>query len=140
MRRVLEATTLALCTLLLACAGEGPSGGAGMAAVDESVSFASVQPLLNQACNCHQSEPFLMAPFSLKPIDAYENLVDKPSSQLPSMALVKPGVLNESYLWHKVSGTQLEVGGSGMIMPYTIPLTDDERMIIARWIVAGVPR
>jgi hypothetical protein len=125
------------CTLL-ACAAEEPAGGAGMSALDEEVSFAAtVQPLLNEACNCHQSEPFLMAPFSLKPIDAYENLVDKPSGQLPAMMFVKPSVLNESYLWHKVSGTQLDVGGSGMIMPYTIPLNDEERMIIARWIAAG---
>jgi hypothetical protein len=102
------------------------------------VSFeATVQPLLNQACNCHQSTPMLMAPFSLKPGEAYGNMVNRPSMQLPSMLLVKPGALNESYLWHKVNGTQLEVGGQGMIMPYTVPLIDAELAVLERWITAG---
>ena len=59
--------------------------------------------------------------------------------QLPSMQLVTPGALNSSYLWHKVNGTQLEVGGSGMIMPFTVPLVPDELRVIERWIAAGAP-
>jgi hypothetical protein len=104
---------------------------------------ANVQPLFNGSCNCHQSTP-LMAPFSLKAGESYAALVNAASMQLPAMPRVKPGVLNESYLWHKVNGTQAEacVGGmcgSGMIMPYTLPLRADELDVIGRWIAAGAP-
>ncbi|HKP58006.1 MAG TPA: hypothetical protein VJV78_14845 [Polyangiales bacterium] len=98
---------------------------------------ANVLPLINQACNCHQSSPILMAPFSLKPEDAYNNLVNKPAIQLPTMMLVKPGALNASYVWHKINDTQLSVGGSGLIMPSNIPLKPEERRVFERWIAAG---
>src|SRR5687767_5829568 len=97
--RSLAAACVVLC-FLAACAAE--TGGEPE---PEGPSYAAtVQPLFDQACNCHQSTPFLMAPFSLKPVEAYGNLVERPSMQLPSMRLVAPGALNESYLWHKVSG------------------------------------
>jgi hypothetical protein len=99
---------------------------------------ATVQPLFDLACNCHQSEP-LLAPFSLRPGEAYANLVDRPSMQLSTMLLVAPGSLNESYLWLKVNDTQAEVGGMGTIMPPTIPLTADQRGVLERWIAAGAP-
>jgi hypothetical protein len=110
-------------------------GTAGTQAVAGAVSFErDIQPKLKEACNCHQSDPVLMAPFSLKMGEAYGNLVGAPSLQLPSMMRVKPGSLNESYLWHKINGTQAEVGGSGTIMPSTVPLRQDERDLFGRWI------
>ena len=113
----------------------GMGGGAGT-----DVGFeTTVQPLLNLACNCHQSEPILMAPFSLKAGEAYGNLVGVKSMQLTTMDLVSPGNLNDSYLWHKVNDTQAEVGGEGLIMPPTIPLNADELLILERWIAAGAP-
>lgn len=125
---------------LQACAAEtmepGPLAGAGGGGTGPSYAM-TVQPLFDSACNCHQSTPFLMAPFSLKPEDAYRNLVNVPASQLMTMAFVKPGVLNESYLWHKVNGTQLVVGGSGKIMPSTIPLDAAQLATIERWIAGG---
>ena len=33
------------------------------------------------------------------------------------MALIEPGDLANSYLWHKLLGTQLSVGGAGNQMP-----------------------
>lgn len=142
MRSLQHAVCALWAVSLAACAASDDEGGAGMSApADPNVGFeASVLPLINAACNCHQSEPFLMAPFSLKPAEAYDNLVNRPSSQLTTMAFVKPGSLNESYLWHKVNGTQLEVGGAGMIMPYTVPLTVAELGVLERWIAAGAPR
>ena len=136
-------TTVLSCSLaavqLLGCAPEdsaAPGGGAAGAAAPTSFA-TTVQPLFDEACSCHQSTPMLMAPFSLKPGEAYGNLVGRPATQLPSMALVEPGALNESYLWHKVSGTQVEAGGSGMIMPYTVPLRADELRVIEQWIASG---
>ena len=128
-------------------AGAGTPGAAGMTGTtagaggaSPAISFASdVQPKINEACNCHQSTPTLMAPFSLKPGEAYGNLVDANSLQLMTMKRVKPGSLNESYLWHKLNDTQLEVGGTGLVMPSNIPLSAPEIELFGRWIAAGAP-
>ncbi|MFI5306063.1 MAG: hypothetical protein ACHQ53_01845 [Polyangiales bacterium] len=121
-----------------AAGSQAVAGNAAPATGD--VGFATtVQPFINKACNCHQSTPVLMAPFSLKVGEAYGNLVNVPSMQVPSMVRVKPGSTSDSYLWHKIDGTQLEVGGSGMIMPFTFPLNPDEKAIFERWITAGAP-
>lgn len=128
-------------------AGSPAAGAAGAAGAAENAAGApanadaagfetSVQPFIMKACNCHQSNP-LMAPFSLKEGEAYNAIVNVPSTQVPSMMFVKPGSTQESYLWHKVNGTFLEVGGSGMIMPFTIPLNETEKKIFESWILAG---
>ncbi len=141
-RALLACATLAV--LVAACGKDDGGGVAGGSAGDAAGASAdvgfgtSVQPLFELACNCHQSTP-LMAPFSLEVPEAYDNLVEVPSAQLPTMNLVTPGKLNESYLWHKLEGTQLEVGGSGDRMPSTIPLDEDQKAIVARWISAGAP-
>ena len=114
--------------------------GAGTAAADDVGFEATVLPLIDEACRCHQTEPILMAPLSLKRGEAYDNLVSVPALQLASMARVEPGSLNASYLWHKLNGTQAEVGGSGKIMPSTLPLSQAEREVFGRWIAAGAPR
>lgn len=127
---------------IIGCTSDSGSGGSDQAGAGAgAVSFdRDIQPKLNEACNCHQSTPILMAPFSLKTGEAYGNLVGMPSIQLPSMMRVKPGSLNESYLWHKINGTQAEVGGSGTIMPSTLPLRQDERDLFGTWIASGAGR
>jgi hypothetical protein len=137
---------LRLAILLLPIAGACGSGPADKglseaagSGFEGDVSFATtVGPLFMRSCSCHQTQP-LMAPFSLKAAEAYRNTVGVPSSELPSMPRVAPGNLNNSYLWHKVNGTQLEVGGTGDIMPSNIPLFPNELILIERWIVAGAP-
>ena len=64
-----------------------PAAGTGAA----QVSFASeVMPnIIVKACNCHQTEPILMAPISLKVGEAYDNLVGVPSEQLTTMNLTQ---------------------------------------------------
>lgn len=121
----------------MAAGSSGAAGAAGASGI-APISFAqSIQPKITEACNCHQSTPILMAPFSLKVGEAYGNLVGAASLQLPAMQRVKPGSLNESYVWHKLNDTQLEVGGSGLIMPSNIPLTAEELDLFGRWIAAG---
>lgn len=114
-------------------------GGAGMSG-DSQVGFeATVEPFIVKNCNCHLSSPILMAPFSMKPGEAYANLVNAASIQVPTMMRVAPGDTAHSYLWHKINGTQASVGGSGQIMPSTVPLNPDEKAIFERWINAGAP-
>ncbi|MBW2264043.1 MAG: hypothetical protein JRG91_18935, partial [Deltaproteobacteria bacterium] len=52
---------------------------------------------------------------------------------------IEPGSTADSYLWHKVIGTQSSVGGSGSTMPVGGSLTPHELDLIERWIVAGAP-
>ena len=64
----------------------------------------------------------------------------QPSVQLPTMPYVTPGSLGSSYLWHKVAGTHLSVGGEGTRMPSAaMPLFDEELAILRAWIEAGAP-
>ena len=125
-----------LALTLAACAG-GDDGGAGAGGADDGFA-ATVAPLFEAACNCHQTTP-LKAPFSLKGDEAYDNIVNVPASELPTMNLVTPGKPEDSYLWHKIDGTQVDVGGSGSRMPLNSPLHDDEKAIVERWILAGAP-
>lgn len=128
---------------LVGTGGSGTSanavGGAGVGGGSQVGFEATVQPFIIKNCNCHTSSPILMAPFSLKPGEAYANLVNAPSIQLSTMMRVAPGDTSHSYLWHKINGTQASVGGSGMIMPSTIPLNADEKAVFERWISAGAP-
>jgi hypothetical protein len=124
-------------TQLVGCTADTTSPEPGDPELGEYGFAANVLPLINAACNCHQSSPILMAPFSLKPAEAYANLVNKPALQLTTMMLVKPGSLNESYVWHKLNNTQISVGGEGLIMPSNIPLKPDELRVFERWIAAG---
>lgn len=118
----------------------GSSAAAGVAGMGAGDGYAAtVEPFIHKACNCHQSSPILMAPFSMKPGEGYANLVNAPSIQVRTMMRIKPGDPSQSYLWHKVNGTQAEVGGSGQIMPSTFPLNDSEKAIFERWIMAGAP-
>lgn len=76
---------------------------------------------------------------------AYEATVGVPAPQFPSMSLVEPGEPAASYLWHKVSGTQASVGGSGIAMPKpragmtATVLTPAQLDTIEQWILQGAP-
>ncbi|MFA7555754.1 MAG: hypothetical protein WCY88_16035 [Spongiibacteraceae bacterium] len=103
-----------------------------------TVSFKSdIVPLLKRRCaTCHitGNEPGLI---SLVPKRAYANLVGIDSVG-SSMKRVAAGDPEQSYLMHKLLGSQLEVGGVGERMPFMAPaLTSDKIDKIYRWIEAG---
>ena len=105
---------------------------------EDPVSFSKdIAPLLKSHCAaCHLTgeEPGLMA---LHPKAAYKFLVGVPSTE-SKLLRVKPGSAQDSYMVHKLEGTQLKVGGLGMRMPMEgAPLTPDEIGMIRRWIDAG---
>lgn len=97
---------------------------------------ADIQPLVMEYCaGCHYSEPAHL-PFA----DAYDLLIDVPSEQLPTMVRVHPGDPEQSYLWHKLVGTHLDVGGSGFVMPkppYAPALSEAQIEVFRQWIVDG---
>ncbi len=74
---------------------------------------------------------------ALVPGKAYSHLVGVPATEL-DMQRVEPFQPDNSYLIHKLQGTHLEVGGSGVRMPFHQPplkagLIEKFRL----WIAAG---
>jgi hypothetical protein len=105
------------------------------------VSFSQqVQPILTDRCafgGCHASvSP--AAGLSLSEGLAYAGTYNVPSQELPSMDRVEPGDPDQSYLVHKIQGTHLDVGGSGLRMPRgQEPLSQDQIDLIRAWIEQG---
>lgn len=106
--------------------------------VDELTSHATdIEPLYTTYCSCHVSG--IAGVLDLGP-DGYANLVDVPSTQLPSMDLVEPFDPTLSYLWQKLKDTQLAVGGTGDQMPKSAPPLDGPTlMAVEAWILEGAP-
>ena len=101
---------------------------------------ADIQPLLDESCLCHMegSSGTMVAPtLTLNADSAFAELVDTPSTQLPSVARVTPGDPDASYLWRKIENTHLDAGGSGTVMPPTGQLSAGKRDTIETWIADG---
>ncbi|WP_434420793.1 hypothetical protein [Nannocystis pusilla] len=68
---------------------------------------------------------------------AHDSIVNQPSFEAPLLR-VAPGDHQSSYLWHKVNGSHIEVGGNGVRMPAeAAPLPQDVIDEIAAWIDQG---
>jgi len=118
---------------LIACGESGVEPG--------EVSFSQqVQPILTDRCafsGCHASTS-PAAEQSLAEGLAYVNVYNVPSQELPSMDRVEPGDPDQSYLVHKIQGTHLDVGGTGLRMPRgQEPLSQDQINLIRAWIQQG---
>jgi hypothetical protein len=107
---------------------------------------AEIQPILDEHCvmACHEPDGewgFLLDMSG----SAYEAIVGVPSPQFWDMSIIEPGEPNASYLWHKISGTQASIGGSGLMMPkpragmQATVLTAEQLATIEQWILAGAP-
>ncbi len=73
-------------------------------------------------------------------ITTYSNTVDVPANQLATMMRVRPGQPDQSYLVHKIQGTQASAGGTGNRMPLGgTPLTQAQIDTIRDRIAAGAP-
>ena len=71
--------------------------------------------------------------------DGHSSMVSVPSTQIPSMSLVEPGSRDDSYLWRKLQGTYMELGGIGDTMPITGELSSEQMEQIGVWIDDGAP-
>jgi hypothetical protein len=100
-----------------------------------------VAPVLSAACatiGCH------LEPFANEGLDLYtpetilRDCVDVPSNQSP-LPRITPGRPSQSYLWHKLKGTQAAVGGGGDRMPGSGLLPDADLDAIRAWIREGAP-
>jgi hypothetical protein len=71
---------------------------------------------------------------------AYDSLVNVSSKESP-LPRVCAGDAERSYILHKLNGTHLTVGGSGMRMPLgAAPLDAAFIAALTQWIQAGSPR
>ncbi|MDB5975005.1 MAG: hypothetical protein JWR07_1765 [Nevskia sp.] len=97
-----------------------------------------IQPLFDENCvACHQTGSAQRG-LTLEQGASYGALVGK-ASQESKLVLVKPGDTEGSYLLHKISGTQLQAGGSGARMPLGSQLDPASVELIRAWIKAGAP-
>ena len=131
--------------VVAACGGgngdmSGPDPGPPNPPTNSSVSFKDdVQPIFSANCalsGCHLP-PNPQQGQNLSTGVAFFNIVNVPSRELPSMNRVTPGDPNNSYLAHKIRGTQNSVGGSGATMPIGGVLSAAEINTIVAWIQQG---
>jgi len=72
--------------------------------------------------------------------NSWSALVGVPSSDIPAMPRVTPFEPESSYLWLKLSDTQLDAGGAGAVMPLNRdPMTAAELATVKTWILEGAP-
>ncbi|MBL4683447.1 MAG: hypothetical protein JKY37_02565 [Nannocystaceae bacterium] len=104
-----------------------------------------IQPIWDQYCvpACH--EPGGEWEFNNLSGDAYNVIVDMPSTQNTLMNYITSGDPDASYLLHKMRGTQVTSGGSGLTMPkgigtepaVVVPAADIDK--VEAWINQGTP-
>jgi hypothetical protein len=145
--RVLRDLSGILAWGVVACAGDGtglddlgnPIGEGPPPAVEVTLS-GHVQPIFTESCALSDCHAGAQAPQgqNLSEGQAFANIVNVASGELPSMNRVTPGDPETSYLVHKIQGTQATVGGSGGRMPLgTGALPQSEIDVIRAWIADG---
>ena len=101
-----------------------------------SPTFTEVQEIFTVSClPCH-SNLSLSGGLGLQAPQTFSNIVNVPSSQVPSLSRIEPNDPEESYIIDKLEGTQA-VGGQ---MPLgQSPLPAQTIQLIRDWITAGAP-
>ena len=105
--------------------------------------YADIQGIWDQKCTaCHTGEDgYPAASLVLSQGESLSSLIGVYSIQA-DMTLIEPGVLESSYLWYKINGTQYDIDGQGDIMPPSympdeFRLTEQELTLIQAWITQG---
>lgn len=124
-------------------AQSGSAGRSVTVVVVASATFAAdVQNIFNASCafanGCHAG-PGPPQGQDLSPGNAYANIVNVASMELPSMLRINPGDPLTSYLVHKIRGTHLEVGGTGVRMPFGGQLAPADIDIVRAWVQDSAP-
>jgi len=112
--------------------------GAG-APIDPTATFTRVQnEIFTPTCSaigCH--DPLgQQSQLVLTPGRSYANIVNVRSVETPSLFLIAPGDVANSYLYRKITGA----GITGDRMPQSLPPLSDQQISLARdWIRRGAP-
>lgn len=139
-------TSLLISVLLLSftlwgCGGSStePNDGGNGGAVNDDPSFAAeIQPILTANCAipfCHDNNNSTGTGLVLTADSAYIKLVAVSSTEVPALERVDPGDAANSYLVHKIEGTQSV--GQRMPLGSSTPLSPDQIQLIRNWINQG---
>jgi hypothetical protein len=160
MRSFLVAFTVALAAVCSSCtSSSGSSSGsscndyqppAGFDATTPSVSFANdVMPIFGQSCafsTCHGSTtgPSNGVFLGKDPARAFAAIINVRGDELQTAPFVTPGDPHQSYLMHKIDGSQCTFDSqcTGSTCQSSMPKSEDlldvsTRDIIRRWIAQG---
>ena len=116
--------------------GDGDFGTPGEANPDCLLHDEVIQPILDAICIvCHDAvSPSGSLDMETDGYDALVGVVDSGTG----LNFVEPFLPDESYVWHKLQGTQGEVGGGGSQMPLgSAPLDASDLETIETWIIQG---
>lgn len=96
-----------------------------------------IWPMVEARCALEVCHGGSTVPVMSDAMTAYDNLVDMPASTA-MLDYVEPGSADQSYLWHKLAGTQATVmGGGGATMPAGAPPCTIELQAVYAWITTG---
>ena len=109
--------------------------------LDSALTFSgSVQPILTRTCafatGCHAG-PDAQQGMDLSVGQAYSNIVNVPSMEVPRLFRVAPSNADSSYLVLKIQGRAGLVGGVGTRMTLGGALTQAQIDTIVTWIATG---
>ena len=98
--------------------GDGDPSGDGDGDPGTLSYAADIQPIWDANCvtACHSPGGSAVSFLDLSG-DSYANVVGAMSASVPSLTLVIAGDAENSYLVHKLNGTQAAAGGGGSAMP-----------------------
>jgi hypothetical protein len=135
-------TAVALGHAQITATSEGVSGSATINVREVSLA-RDVQPVFTGRCalsGCHIGGTTAQNGQDLSTRDStIKYTVNVPSQELPAMMRIRPTKPDSSYLVHKIQGTHLTVGGSGVRMPASGSgfLSESVINIIRSWVAAG---
>jgi hypothetical protein len=121
-------------------AGDQPAPCYGPMETPNDVLFADhIYPIFQATCDqsmCHDEGSMTAIAFPPDdPAGAAAQIVSVVWND--PMMYIDPGSPDNSYLWHKLAGTHIEVGGSDFRMPFGGQLCTDDILLINKWIVQG---
>lgn len=106
---------------------------------EETITIASIQPILTQNCaisGCHVGPNALMG-LDLSEGQSFSNMVGQQSVEVPTLQLVSPFNPDESYLVMKLEGSP-QIAAGTMVMPIgRSPLDQEVINQIRAWIANG---
>src|SRR5260221_2720624 len=151
-------TASAILLITSGCAKNRPHDGAHLSASAEGSAASTgpsfrrdILPVLKRHCSeakgCHGDEPTDSVELDLRPLRAFEELVDVPAKGRPTSWRVRSGHPSESFLLDKLTGKLKHGEGKAMpldkdtgvaIEPSPLPRGFVDG-VLRPWIVAGAP-